>query len=127
MLSYAISDTEVVHCYMSLQRDETSYIAVEKTLDPRLAAGLGGKTSQKDLARFIPPYEGMPHPPPKTLGDMPRPGGKRARYNKGSPTCGGIWEAPFLANYTGGRGSTLNLTMCNWYLPQGPGVHAVHR
>eukprot|EP00882_Tetradesmus_deserticola_P031313 GHRQ01035406.1.p1 GENE.GHRQ01035406.1~~GHRQ01035406.1.p1 ORF type:complete len:380 (+),score=80.90 GHRQ01035406.1:579-1718(+) len=41
--------------------------------------------------------------------------------------CDLPWSAPFLDSYKGGRGPTLNLTMCNWYLPQGPNVPALYR
>jgi hypothetical protein len=41
--------------------------------------------------------------------------------------CDLPWSAPFLDSYKGGNGKTLNLTMCNWYLPQGPGVPALYR
>jgi hypothetical protein len=41
--------------------------------------------------------------------------------------CDLPWSAPFLDSYKGGSGKTLNLTMCNWYLPQGPNVPALYR
>lgn len=82
-----------------------------KTLDPLLAEGLGESFSLEALQPFIPTYKGMRHPPPKT----------------GAPECDKPWSAPFLANYTAGRGKRLRLTMCNWYLPQGPGVLAIYR
>ncbi|KAF8070911.1 hypothetical protein HT031_000992 [Scenedesmus sp. PABB004] len=91
--------------------DSDEYIGIEKTMDPELIAGLGPNWSLEALAPYLPKYKGMPHPPPPT----------------GNPQCDRPWSAPFLANYTGGRGASLNLTQCNWYLPQGPGVPALYR
>lgn len=91
--------------------DTDDYIAAMKTMDPLLAQGLGSSFNLEDLKPFIPTYKGMRHPPPKT----------------GSPECDKPWSAPFLSNYTAGRGRRLRLTMCNWYLPQGPGVPAIYR
>jgi hypothetical protein len=60
----------------------------------------------------------MQHPPPN---------------NTGNARCDSMpWSAPFGPNYTvpsssTGSNSSLQLTLCNWYLPQGPGVTAVHR
>lgn len=81
-------------------------------MDPQLIEGLGDKFSLSSIKPYLPKYKGMPHPPPKT----------------GNAQCDNTpWSVPFLANYTGGQGKTLNLTMCNWYLPQGPGVPALYR
>lgn len=91
--------------------DTDDYIAAMKTMDPLLAQGLGSSFNLEALKPFIPVYRGMRHPPPKT----------------GSPECDKPWSAPFLSNYTAGRGQRLRLTMCNWYLPQGPGVPAIYR
>jgi hypothetical protein len=91
--------------------DTDDYIAAMKTLDPLLAQGLGSSFNLEALKPFMPVYRGMRHPPPKT----------------GSPECDKPWSAPFLSNYTAGRGQRLRLTMCNWYLPQGPGVPAIYR
>lgn len=62
-----------------------------------------------------PQYMGPPHPPPNTTGN---------------PACGLPWDAPFAPAYQGagrGGGGSLQLTQCNWYLPQGPGVPAIQR
>lgn len=96
---------------LSLQLDEDDYIAAMMTMDPLLIEGLGPDYSLEALKPYLPPYTGMRHPPPKT----------------GSPECDKPWSAPFLANYTGGRGKRMRFTMCNWYLPQGPGVPAIYR
>eukprot|EP00878_Enallax_costatus_P033161 GHUV01036555.1.p1 GENE.GHUV01036555.1~~GHUV01036555.1.p1 ORF type:complete len:425 (+),score=93.87 GHUV01036555.1:481-1755(+) len=81
-------------------------------MDPQLIEGLGSKWSLESIKPYLPKYKGMPHPPPET----------------GNPACDSTpWTASFLQNYTGGQGATLNLTMCNWYLPQGPGVPALYR
>jgi hypothetical protein len=101
----------LLHCCPVLQLDSDDYIAAVKTIDPLLIEGLGSEYSLAALKPYIPKYRGMPHPPPKTT----------------SPGCNGLWSAPFLSNYTGGRGKRLRLTMCNWYLPQGPGVPALYR
>eukprot|EP00879_Flechtneria_rotunda_P027261 GHRR01029191.1.p1 GENE.GHRR01029191.1~~GHRR01029191.1.p1 ORF type:complete len:141 (-),score=28.85 GHRR01029191.1:515-937(-) len=94
-----------------LQYDSDEYIAIHKTMDPRLTQGLGSKYSTDALKPYYPHYKGMQHPPPKT----------------GNPQCDKPWSVPFLPSYSGGRGKTLNLTMCNWYFPQGPNVPALHR
>jgi hypothetical protein len=105
----------------ALQHDSDAYIGLDKTLDPQLRQWLADNQQQPEsLLPLLPPYAGMPHPPPN---------------NTGNARCDSMpWSAPFGANYTvpGGSSSTgssssLHLTMCNWYLPQGPGVTAVHR
>jgi hypothetical protein len=100
-------DQEFFPCLL----DSDEYIALEKTMDPMLIKGLGDKYSYSNLRQYFPAYTGMPHPPPKT----------------DNPQCNGPWSVPFLPSYKGGRGSSLNLTMCNWYLPQGPKVPALYR
>jgi hypothetical protein len=106
-----------------VQRDNPDYIAAVKTLDPELIKGLE-KSSIEALKPLIPKYMGMVHPPPRNLSSILQPGSPKPRGNN---TCGGRWEVPFLANYTGGRGRTFEMTMCNWYLPQGQNVTAIHR
>ncbi|WIA11531.1 hypothetical protein OEZ85_011642 [Tetradesmus obliquus] len=101
------SDPEFFPCLL----DSDAYIGAYKTMDPQLIAGLGDKWSLDAIAPYLPKYKGMQHPPPKT----------------GNPQCDGPWSAPFLDSYKGGIGKTLNLTMCNWYLPQGPNVPALYR
>lgn len=92
-----VSLSKVRHVYL-LQHDSDEYIAAVKTMDPKLIEGLGSAYSMEGLRPFIPKYRGMQHPPPRT----------------GSPECDLPWSAPFLANYTGGSGRRLKLTMCNW-------------
>ncbi|KIZ04477.1 hypothetical protein MNEG_3478 [Monoraphidium neglectum] len=89
--------------------DPDSTIAWGKTIDPALAKLVAdqGLTGKFDFPR----YTGPQHPPPKV---------------KGSPQCNLPWSAPFTPSYRGGQGQ-LNLTMCNWYLPQGPNVPAIQR
>lgn len=99
-------------CGAHVQLDSDEYIGAYKTMDPELIKGLGDNWSLDKIKPYLPKYTGMPHPPPKT----------------GNPQCDNPpWSAPFLDSYKGGRGKTLNLTMCNWYLPQGPGVPALYR
>ncbi|GBF87397.1 glycoside hydrolase [Raphidocelis subcapitata] len=93
-------------------RDDPSTI-VERTTDPRLVTRLANRGG----ARFpAPPYTGMQHPPPR---------------NASWPAaCGLPWEAPLLRRFRRGReggDDALRLTQCNWYLPHGEGVAAIHR
>uniref|UniRef100_A0A383WE90 Ammonium transporter AmtB-like domain-containing protein n=1 Tax=Tetradesmus obliquus TaxID=3088 RepID=A0A383WE90_TETOB len=99
--------------------DSDAYIGLDKTVDPQLTQWLAANQQQPDaLLPLLPPYSGMQHPPPN---------------NTGNAHCDSMpWSAPFGPNYTApssstGSSSSLQLTMCNWYLPQGPGVLAVHR
>lgn len=101
------------------QHDSDAYIGLDKTVDPQLTQWLAANQQQPDaLLPLLPPYSGMQHPPPN---------------NTGNAHCDSMpWSAPFGPNYTApssstGSSSSLQLTMCNWYLPQGPGVLAVHR
>lgn len=110
-LFHCIDVLLLVYCctaVSAMQLDSDDYIAAVKTLDPLLIQGLGLEYSAEALKPYIPKYRGMPHPPPQD-------------------GCEGPWSAPFLSNYTGGRGKRLRLTMCNWYLPQGPGMPALYR
>jgi hypothetical protein len=102
-----------------LQHDSDAYIGLDKTIDPQLTQWLAANQQQPDAPQDqLPPYTGMQHPPPS---------------NTGNARCDSMpWSAPFGPNYTvhsssTGSNSSLQLTMCNWYLPQGPGVTAVHR
>jgi len=96
-VSRAVLLSKSRHVYL-LQHDSDEYIAAVKAMDPQLIQGLGSAYSLEALKPFIPKYRGMQHPPPRT----------------GSPDCDLPWSAPFLANYTGGSGRRLKLTMCNW-------------
>jgi hypothetical protein len=102
-----------------LQHDSDAYIGLDKTLDPQVTQWMAANQQQQAaLQDQLPPYTGMQHPPPN---------------NTGNARCDSMpWSAPFGPNYTvpnssTGSNSSLQLTMCNWYLPQGPGVTAVHR
>jgi len=56
-------------------------------------------------------YTGPQHPPPNSTINA---------------ACNLPWDAPFAPLYNGGNG-TLELTQCNWYLPQGPTTPAIQR
>ncbi|KAF8068194.1 zinc finger CCCH domain-containing protein 18 [Scenedesmus sp. PABB004] len=103
----AADGTEFYACV----RDPLDHINLNATLDPAVAAA----APPGALAAAAPPYTGMPHPPPLRPGD-------RAE-------CGLPWEVPFAPGHAAAPqyGDKLRLTMCNWYLPQGDGVQALHR
>lgn len=76
--------------------------------------------TQEQYAEFtarLPPYTGMPHPPPAS----------------NNPECDGKpWSAPFLPTYGGpmhpfNTTGDFHLTQCNYYLPAGPAVAGIHR
>lgn len=76
--------------------------------------------AQEQFAEFkarLPPYTGMPHPPPAS---------------NNSECDGKPWSAPFLSTYGGplhplNSSGNLELTQCNYYLPAGPAVAGIHR
>lgn len=118
--------------YMCLL-DDLDYVGLNKTLDPRLLDWLAAQsTSQRAsegqlpaamddtlYAAFkqgLPPYTGMPHPPPCNHSEC-----------QGKP-----WSAPFLPEYDGPlhantSSGSLNLTMCNYYLPAHKEAAGIHR
>lgn len=126
--------------------DSDEYIAFNKTLDPKVSTDISSNHSIKqELLRHIPKYSGMPHPPPKT--NNPQCDGKpwsapiMANVTTRVPVAAAAAAGKGL---NGSRGNSslgnttaevnksvavgvLNLTMCNWYLPQGPGVPALYR
>lgn len=101
-----------VACQLTVQLDSDEQIG-HKTVDPQLLAGNNSNLTLRSMTSFLPAYQGMPHPP----------------SSSGNLQCDSMpWSAPFVPSYqANSRGSSLNLTMCNWYLPQGPGVQGIHR
>ncbi|KAI8465992.1 MAG: hypothetical protein J3K34DRAFT_435184 [Monoraphidium minutum] len=87
--------------------DSDAFIALNKTLDPVLARKLPRGGAGADFPR----YTGPQHPPPA---------------DPANPQCNLPWSAKFDPAYKNGQGQ-LDLTMCNWYMPQGPNVPAIQR
>lgn len=122
--STTLNDTAFAAVNVSSGTNESATVStnttasVNNTLAPNATGSTANISAQllEEVMKGLSPYTGMPHPPPPS----------------GNSECDSMpWSQPFTPGYSGpgaaeGNGS-LHLTMCNYYLPQGPGVAAVHR
>lgn len=106
--------------YALCLRDDLDALAFSRLADPNLDQAALRAAAANGAAPSFPRYSGALHPPPSRF--WPTDPAARAKCDLG-------WEAPLIGGYTdpSRNDAVLRLTSCNYYLPQAPGMAAIHR